>query len=519
MKPNPEKLKAVTEFPIPKSPKDIKSFLGLASYYRRFIPEFSKHAKSLTNLLKKDVPFVWTNSQQLAFEQLKEKLVTAPILIYPDFTKPFILTCDASNYAISAILSQGDVGKDRPIAYASRTLNKAECNYSVTEKECLAIVYGTKVFRPYLFGQRFKIITDHKPLNWLFNCKDPGSRLVRWRLKLEEFDYEIQYKKGKTNTNADALSRYPVNPIQPIGKDGVLNKDDIPEGRQEVTVSEEEEIFSPLTLGDLGINLPFSPQDLDSLPSIDLLENDDDLLIPVGSPPREGILTDRSSSSKDEDQIIDPLTSNSENSCASPKTDEYQNFLKDMANKNKTFNANILERNENLMKGLTKINIIPTSIDLDESNPYIEEIISNLPNATETLNIERELYSHHKIEIKDKIYYLIFVKVHHFDEISYPGIFMSLKRVRYELVSNQNITKIGITVFKNPFEKHSYIKMYNIITYLFHNTNVKLNIYHNKITYPTVTEIKRIMHDNHDIPIAGHLGSTRMYNRIKENYY
>ncbi|XP_041987906.1 uncharacterized protein LOC121739485 [Aricia agestis] len=216
VRPNPKITEAVTKFPTPKSPKDIKSFLGLVSYYRRFIPNFSKIAKSLTNLLKKDAPFSWKEEQQLAFETLKQSLISAPILAYPDFSQPFILTCDASNYAISAILSQGPVGRDRPIAYSSRTLNKAEINYSVTEKECLAIVFGTKVFRPYLFGRRFKIITDHKPLNWLFNCKDPGSRLIRWRLKLEEFDYEIQYKKGKINTNADALSRYPVNPVNPV---------------------------------------------------------------------------------------------------------------------------------------------------------------------------------------------------------------------------------------------------------------------------------------------------------------
>ena len=103
----------------------------------------------------------------------------APILSYPDFTKPFILTCDASNFAISAILFQGEIGKDRPIAFGSRTLNKAELNYSTTEKECLAIVFGTKLFRPYVYGRTFTIVTDHKPLQWLFNCEDPGSRLVR----------------------------------------------------------------------------------------------------------------------------------------------------------------------------------------------------------------------------------------------------------------------------------------------------------------------------------------------------
>ncbi|CAK1595263.1 unnamed protein product [Parnassius mnemosyne] len=222
VKPNPKKTKAVRQFPQPRCPRDIKSFMELVSYYRRFIPNLSKIAKPLTNLLKKNVPFDWRNEQQLAFETLKNCLTTAPILAYPDFTKPFVLTCDASNFAISAILSQGPIGNDRPVAYASRTLNKAECNYSITEKECLAILFGTKVFRPYLYGRSFKIITDHRPLKWLFNCKDPGSKLVRCRLKLEEFDYEVEYKKGKINSKSAlllilpcffALSRFPVNPI------------------------------------------------------------------------------------------------------------------------------------------------------------------------------------------------------------------------------------------------------------------------------------------------------------------
>ncbi|CAG9119218.1 unnamed protein product [Plutella xylostella] len=124
--PNPEKVKAVSEFPVPKNPKDVKSFLGLAGYYRRFIENFSKITKPLTSLLKKDACFHWSQEQQEAFNLLKDKLTSAPLLQYPNFEIPFVLTTDASNYAVSAILSQGDIGKDKPIAYASRTLNKQE---------------------------------------------------------------------------------------------------------------------------------------------------------------------------------------------------------------------------------------------------------------------------------------------------------------------------------------------------------------------------------------------------------
>lgn len=130
---------------------------------------------------------------------------------YPDFSKPFNITTDASNVAIGAVLSQGPIGKDLPVAYASRTLNESERNYSTIEKELLAIVYACKYFRPYIFGTKFNIITDHKPLQWLMSLKEPTSKLIRWQLKLEEYDYEITYKKGTKNANADALSRVEIN--------------------------------------------------------------------------------------------------------------------------------------------------------------------------------------------------------------------------------------------------------------------------------------------------------------------
>ena len=146
---------------------------------------------------------------------MKQLLTSQPLLQYPDFTRPLILTTDASNDALGAILSQGDIGRDLPIAYASRTLNKAEKNYPTVEKALLAIVWGCKHFRPYLYGRKFTVVTDHRPLVWIFNVKDPSSRLLRWRLKLEEYDYKVVYKRGCSNTNADALSRIHVAETSP----------------------------------------------------------------------------------------------------------------------------------------------------------------------------------------------------------------------------------------------------------------------------------------------------------------
>lgn len=211
VKPNPDKIKAIENYPLPKTATEIKRFLGLIGYYRKFIPDFARLTKPLTQCLKKGSKITLDQKYVNCFEHCKKLLTNDPILQYPDFNKEFILTTDASNVAIGAVLSQGAIGSDKPIAYASRTLNSSELNYSTIEKELLAIVWATKYFRPYLFGRKFKIITDHKPLQWIMNLKEPNSRLTRWRLKLSEYDFSIEYKQGKFNTNADALSRLELN--------------------------------------------------------------------------------------------------------------------------------------------------------------------------------------------------------------------------------------------------------------------------------------------------------------------
>jgi len=207
VKPDPQKVAAIASYPTPTSVKELKTFCRMISYYCRFIPNCSRIASPLHKLLKRDVKFEWKPEQEHAFQHLKAKLTSQPILQYPDFSKEFILATDASNVGLGAVLSQGPLGKDLPVAFASRSLNKAEMNYTTSEKELLAIVWATRYFRPYLYGRHFKIVTDHKPLTWIMNVKDPGSRLLRWRIHLEEFDYEITYKRGSQNMNADALSR------------------------------------------------------------------------------------------------------------------------------------------------------------------------------------------------------------------------------------------------------------------------------------------------------------------------
>jgi hypothetical protein len=248
VKPDERKIEAVKNFPVPTTTQQLKGFLGLAGYYKRFIPNFSKIAKPLTELLKKNTPYIWNERTETAFNTLKELLTTEPLLQYPDFKRPFVLTTDASNEAVGAVLSQGPIGKDLPIAYASRTLNNAENYHPTIEKELLAIVWGCIYFRQYLYVRKFTIVTDHRPLTWIFSVKDPSSRLLRWRLKLEEYDYEVIYKKGSKNTNADALSRIHVAEIPLDNKEQKL----------EITQEEKLKIFQEMhekpTGGHLGMN-------------------------------------------------------------------------------------------------------------------------------------------------------------------------------------------------------------------------------------------------------------------------
>lgn len=207
IKPNSDKIKEIENWKLPTSEKQIKQFLGLLGYYRKFIRDYAKLTKPMTKYLKKEIDFNNNDPQFIeAFEKCKKILIADPILRYPDFSKRFILTTDASNYALGAVLSQIHETKDHPVAFASRTLNKHEINYSTTEKEALAIIWAVEKFKPYLYGNKFTLITDHKPLIFIKNSTK-NQKIIRWRLDLENYDYDVTYKTGKTNVVADALSR------------------------------------------------------------------------------------------------------------------------------------------------------------------------------------------------------------------------------------------------------------------------------------------------------------------------
>src|SRR3954468_19087124 len=205
------KIEVIEKLPPPTSVKGIRSFLGHAGFYRRFIKDFSKITKPLCDLLAKDAVFKFDESCMEAFETLKEKLISAPIVVAPDWTLPFYIMCDASNLAIGAVLGQRKEKIFHVIYYASRTLNGAQLNYATTEKEFLAVIFAVDKFRQYLLGTKMTIWTNHSAIKYLVTKKDAKPRLIRWVLLLQEFDLEIKDRKGSDNLMADHLSRLEEN--------------------------------------------------------------------------------------------------------------------------------------------------------------------------------------------------------------------------------------------------------------------------------------------------------------------
>lgn len=218
---NSAKVEAITQYPRPKTMKQVRRFLGMCGWYRRFIANYSTLSSPLTDLLKKSSKLNWSDAAENAFNSLKAALVSAPVLKNPDFSKRFYVQCDASLVGVGGVLYQKDDGEnDKPIAFFSQKLNGAQKNYMITELECLAVVLSIKKFRPYIEKQPFTVITDHASLQWLMSQKDLSGRLARWSLKLQSYDFQIEHCSGSQNKVPDALSRvYQIEALKHVDKD------------------------------------------------------------------------------------------------------------------------------------------------------------------------------------------------------------------------------------------------------------------------------------------------------------
>jgi hypothetical protein len=209
-RPDPNKIDAVQRFPVPTNITNVRSFLGLTGYYRKYIKGYSKMAGPLFELTKKDVVFIWDQECQSAFDDLKRALVQAPVLVRPNFREPFCLDVDWSTRGVGAILSQKEGRFEKVIAYASKALTEVQRKFHPMEGKCYALIWGILHFRQYLHRTHFTLKTDHKPLEWLATVSDAHGRRGRWIDLLQDFSFKIVHRAGLRHANADALSRNPV---------------------------------------------------------------------------------------------------------------------------------------------------------------------------------------------------------------------------------------------------------------------------------------------------------------------
>ena len=494
--PDESKLDAVRKFSTPKTAKDIKSFLGLAGYYRKFIDNFSQKALPLTGLLKKDASFEWTSKQEKSFETLKNCLCEQPILQFPDFDKPFNVTTDASNFAIGAVLSQGDYPKDLPVAYASRCLNSAEINYSVIERELLAIVWAVRHFRPYLYGRRFRIVTDHQPLTWLFNIKDPKSRLVRWRLELEEYDYSIVYKPGRVNSNADALSRNPV----------VVNL-------SQAKFKSEETDNNNSHLDDRNVSNPPNTSGHGKFKLINNNPNGNKIKVKKDPhknkiKPKNGARNKLSIKNHNDTSNINLEIDSNENSNVEISTNKSENLNKETFNKsipkkgrkppeNKEIKfkcyEDFMHSNLNVLKIYQNTNIEELDIPIENFN---DNLVLRLTKNYKGFNKSTKeiFYNNFHLSLmkprilvhgpfkkgqvmtcfvdKKKIFYLILTD-HLLDKLDLKDLYLSLENLKL-LCLEYNLYEL--TFVKEDFKEINYDQFKNMIKYVFEGTNIKIFI-------------------------------------------
>ena len=557
LSPDPKKIEAVRKFPQPKNVKNVRQFLGLAGYYRRFIKDFAKISKPLTKLLQKDTPFAWTEKATESFETLKTFLCNAPLLQFPDLTKSFNITTDASGYAIGGVLSQGEIGKDRPIAYTSRVLRGPELNYEIYEKEALAIVHSVKTFKSYIYGRKITIITDHQPLVW-FKTADLNTRVQKWRFKLSEYDYQIIYKPGKLNSNADALSRNPPEEI-PINimtraQTKLNNNDNNPNQDLASTLDpgpptsiHEGPLLNPIMSANNPDPIPVSSDNMSPNPNLNLKTKK-----PRGRP-RKNIETpviDRypkrdktkpnymESDIEDENEIdAEPNAitkifganpefnlpsisgsiahSDSEYDCDS-QTDS--NITRDSKTSSiNKLNNNRITETKDLIHFRTDNVAYFVSTDNEPCDEGAKKLFTNKKvNLTPNLSIGEVQKTPRS---NNKFYFALCIKNQMSESIQIikENLSQSLIILRSLLLeSNQNEISFAKT---NQIENLPWEEIIKIMKFAFEDSNIKIIICNGSLKYVPLEKRDEIFYELHKSPVGGHKGVSKTYNRIKQNFY
>ena len=509
IRPDSKKIEAVKDFPVPKSVKNIRQFLGLAGYYRRFIKDFAHTAKPLSNLTKKDVKFSWGEKAQNAFDTLKDALCKAPVLQFPDLSKPYNITCDASGYAVGGVLSQGEIGKDRPIAYTSRVLRGPELAYEVYEKEALAIIHSVKTFRSYIYGRKITIITDHQPLIW-FKTADLNTRVQKWRFQLAEYDYNIIYKPGKLNLNADALSRNPptteINVVTRAQKE-LLEKSRSVILKQPTKPIDKNTNLEPKKRGRPRKNLITIQRDPENAPvqlesnieqkNQQILNDDEDETFSIPSIPKISRKL----------QTPSTIDASSEESCESISFEK-----EDQCPQKRLFvqSKDLIEfRTDNIIYFMTSNN--------EPCDVGARKLLEHKKIRHENPQLIGEV-----ILTKDKRhknYFSLCIKGEKPESLSQikENIYSCLLVLRALLIKHKiELVSIGKSEYIEGLE---WREILSLIEQVFKNCNIKFIVCTGKLDYVPLEKRDAIFYEYHKSPIGGHRGVTKTYNRIKHKYY
>lgn len=583
VQPDPDKIRAVKEFPIPKSKKNVKQFMGLANYYRRFIHNMAKIAKPLNDTLKKSSQFKWTEQCQAAFDTLREILCEDLILQYPDFNKPFIVTTDSSDYALGAVLSQGQIGSDLPVAYASRSLNKAEKNYSTTQKELLAIIFAIDHFRPYIFGRKFTIITDHRPLIYLNNTKNPTSQMMRWKIRLSEYDFDIAYKKGKINMNADSLSRNPIDLNQSTSNFLIMRMTKFKKSINDNNLPEEilydsnwpDSMFLGVTR--VGANPKSRTQasekgtkefnDYDDLiiANVEMVERQDDMesyrdsgcvkndeSLDQGGSCQNKVLVELQGGRQN--KVLEDfqggragiLANESRenldiNVCENNNSDYYESSDIDMSD-----NEQIVEITQNFPMAVIDSNETPTLTIIETKNHlHLQKdnlvYFSSLDNSTDSIvgqtllkmnKLDLNLTDDNRVKVGSAVVnpnkqyliagkYLIFhlITRENFDDDIEIKDLRNSLKSVKNLMDSTNISTISISKVGNTLNGVEWQQLIELLESVFVDKDYVITVCSSEVITPRSAEIIDVIKENHDSVCGGHCGVERTYQKIRRNFH
>ena len=469
IKTNPNKIKAIAEMPAPGTPTELRSALGLMNYYRRFVQDYAAIAAPLYRLtsLKSDIEYwPWDAECEKAFQTLKQKLISAPILYSPDWDQPFIIYTDASIYAMGAILAQVLDKTERVIRYWSRVLNSAQRRYSTTEREALAIVCAIREFNCYVGGRPFTVVTDHKPLVGLKDHKDPHGRIARWMLEFQSHTFDIMYRSGEKN-HVDALSRM-VPPTQ--------------------------DMLDIISINNIDTDTEYTP------PSGILIDEDDAEDINNSD-------SEQSNNEEDEPEISD------EDTLEEKETEEllHEETVTYEVNDKVILRTNDQQGQSDRIYTITeRLNPIHYRLKADDDESVIiEQPISNIIRYYNP--VERMRYGIPDIDIVGNIQ--LFNAAQRADTALSPIITYLIEHKFPEDVRDYQQNEI-VSVSRD-----CHIDNNGTLIRTFQPTNgrTKLDVIQ-QVALPQ-NILPKLMHEFHDSPLAGHIGITKTYNKIRERYW